>query len=80
MTEQTPGQWKWAMARIDELERWQEVDLANYKRHLAELEEMLTAVTDTAVQRGKRIDELTEQLRLANIDAFNLAAEVADGG
>ena len=45
-----------------------------------ELTEMLTAATDTAVQRGKRIDELTEQLRLANIDAFNLAAEVADGG
>lgn len=48
----------WAMARIAELERWQTVDLANYKRHVAELTEMLTAATDTAVQRGKLIDEL----------------------
>ena len=45
-----------------------------------ELEEMLTAATDTAVQRGKRIDQLTEQLRLANIDAFNAEIRLAAWG
>lgn len=71
----------WAAARIAELERWQTVDLENYKRHLAELEqrqlaniadfnsvatknaeleEMLTAATDVAVQRGKRIDAVRQ--------------------
>jgi hypothetical protein len=52
----------WAHARIAELERWQKVDLANYKRHVDELTEMLIAATDTATQRGKRIDQLESKL------------------
>ena len=61
-----------ARQRIAELERWQQVDLENYKQHLAELTEMLTAATDVAVQRGKRIDELKLELTalcdLADLD------------
>jgi hypothetical protein len=48
-------------AKLAELERWQNVDLENYKRHLAELTEMLTAATDVAMQRGKRIDYLEDE-------------------
>jgi hypothetical protein len=69
------------------LERLDGTDAATVRHIVAvltaerdELTEMLTAATDTAVQRGKRIDELSYDLLMMRHDRDVLENQLLDGG